>query len=129
MSETVEEVISPAPEAPTPLSIDEVLVDLRGFGIEEFEEIRTITVAGKTLQLKIANVPTEADLTAVIAVDGYKNYQFFQEVKIELLSRSINEVDISKMTPIQRRVTDPIDGFPKDIQVVLLGLIKSWGLE
>lgn len=135
MSETAEDVIQASPEAqevPVPQSIDDILADLRGFGIEEFEEILTLTIAGKTVQLKLANVPTEADLTAIIAVDGFKNYQFFQEVKIELLSRSItwiNGVDIRKLTKVERRVTDPIDGLPKDIQVVLLSLIKSWGLE
>jgi hypothetical protein len=130
MIEPVEQLNNP--EEPIPLSVSDVLADLRGFGIEEFEEILTLTISGKTIRIKLSNVPTDGDLMAMVAVEGMKNYAFFQEVKIELLSRAItwiNGIDINKLTKLERRVKDPEDGLPKDIQVVLRGLIKSWGLE
>jgi hypothetical protein len=129
MSESAEKT---TPVENTPMSLDQVLADLRGFGIEEFEEILTLTIAGKKLQMKLSNVPTDGDLTAMLAVEGLKNYAFFQEIKVELLSRAItwlNGIDIAKLTKLERRVIDPSDGLPKDIQVVLRNLIKSWGLE
>ena len=116
----------------TPLSLDDVLADLRGFGIEEFEEVLKIDIAGKTLQLKMANIPTEQDLIAMLAVEGSKGYIFFQEIKVELLSRSItwiNGIDISNLVGQARIVIDRKDGFPKDVQVVLRDTIKSWGQE
>jgi hypothetical protein len=116
----------------TPASLSEVIADLRGFGIEEFEEILTLEIGGKQVRLKLANVPTDQDLTAMLAVEGTKGYVFFQEIKVELLSRSItwiNGVDLRKLEGKDRLVVDPKDGFPKDIQVILRDTIKGWGIE
>jgi hypothetical protein len=68
----------------------------------------------------------------MLAVEGSKGYVFFQEIKVELLSRSItwiNAIDLRKLVGKDRLVIDPKDGLPKDIQVVLRDTIKSWGIE
>jgi len=120
------------PTEKTPASLSDVLADLRGFGIEEFEEVLTLDIAGKKLQIKMSNVPTDQDLIAMLAVEGSKGYVFFQEIKVELLSRAvtwINGVDISKLEGRDRLVVDRRDGFPKDIQVIIRDTIKSWGVE
>jgi hypothetical protein len=112
--------------------LNEVIADLRGFGIEEFEEILTLECGGKKVRIKLANIPTDQDLTAMLAVEGSKGYIFFQEIKVEILSRSItwiNGVDLRKLAGKDRLVTDPKDGLPKDIQVVLRDTIKGWGIE
>ena len=93
----------------TPASLADVLADLRGFGIEEFEEILTMDISGKKLQIKMSNVPTDQDLIAMLAVEGTKGYVFFQEIKVELLSRAvtwINGVDIGKLQGKDRLVID-----------------------
>jgi len=116
----------------TPASLADVLADLRGFGIEEFEEILTMDISGKKLQIKMSNVPTDQDLIAMLAVEGTKGYVFFQEIKVELLSRAvtwINGVDIGKLQGKDRLVIDRRDGFPKDVQIILREVIKSWGIE
>jgi len=116
----------------TPASLADVLADLRGFGIEEFEEILTMDISGKKLQIKMSNVPTDQDLIAMLAVEGTKGYVFFQEIKVELLSRAvtwINGCDISKLEGKDRLVIDRRDGFPKDIQIIIRDTIKSWGIE
>ena len=116
----------------TPASLADVLADLRGFGIEEFEEILTMDIGGKKLQIKMSNVPTDQDLVAMLAVEGLKGYVFFQEIKVELLSRAvtwINGVDIGKLQGKDRLVIDRRDGFPKDVQIILREVIKSWGIE
>jgi len=116
----------------TPASLADVLADLRGFGIEEFEEILTMDIGGKKLQIKMSNVPTDQDLVAMLAVEGLKGYVFFQEIKVELLSRAvtwINGVDIGKLQGKDRLVIDRKDGFPKDVQIIIRDTIKSWGVE
>ncbi len=120
-------------EVPTvPLSVNDILADLKGFGIEDFEDVITMTSGTKTVQLKIANVPTEEERLALIAVEEFKGYHWLQEVKCEILSRSvswINGVNIRTLTPQERKVVDPTDGSERDIQVVLRSLIKGWGQE
>jgi hypothetical protein len=41
-----------AVEERKPASLSEVIADLRGFGIEEFEEILTLEIGGKQVPLK-----------------------------------------------------------------------------
>lgn len=118
--------VTPAP------SIGDILADLKGFGIEDFQEVLTIQSGGKELRLKLSNLPTDEDIQAILAVEGSKGYAFFQEVKIEILSRSIswiNDVDIRALTPRERVVKDPKDGNLRDIQVILRDTIRSWGQE
>ena len=114
-------------------SIDDIIADLRGFGVEELEEPLVLTVGAKTVRIKFSNIPTEDDLQALVAVEGAKGYIFFQEVKLEILSRAIswiNGISIRQLSPNQRFVADPTDGgIVKDIQVVLRQTIRSWGTE
>jgi hypothetical protein len=115
-----------------PLSVNDILADLKGFGIEDFEDVITMKSGTKQVQLKIANIPTEEERVALLAVEEFKGYAWLQEIKCEILSRSvswINGINIRALAPEQRRVVDPIDGQQKDIQVVLRGIIKGWGQE
>jgi hypothetical protein len=117
---------------PVPHSLNEVLADLKGFGIEEFDEILTITSNGKQVRLRIANIPSEEERMALLAVEDLKGYLWMQQVKKELISRSvswINGVDLRALKPVERLVTDPTDGLPKDIQVVIRELLGTWGQE
>lgn len=116
----------------TPENINDILADLKGFGIEDFEDVITMQSGEKTVQLKISNVPTEQERLALIAVEEFKGYNWLQEVKCEILSRSIswiNGIQIRSLTPAQRLVKDPNDDSDRDIQVVLRGIIKGWGQE
>jgi hypothetical protein len=108
-------------------SLGDVIADLRGFGIEDFEEILILEIAGKKLQLKLSNIPTDQDLIAMLAVEGSKGYVFFQEIKVELLSRAvtwINGCDIRHLEGKDRLVRDK-QGLQKDVQVVLRDTIKK----
>jgi hypothetical protein len=69
---------------------------------------------------------------SLLAVEDLKGYLWMQQVKKELISRSvswINGVDLRALKPVERLVTDPTDGLPKDIQVVIRELLGTWGQE
>lgn len=119
-------------EQVVPKSLDEVIAGLKGFGIEEFEEILTLDAGGQTVKIRVSNIPSEDEMAALIAVEGTKGYLWVQKVKCEILSRAISWIDgvsIRKLTAKQRFVTDPTDGLQKDIQVVLRNLLLGWGQE
>jgi hypothetical protein len=127
-------VIAPTEEAAAPLSLDDVIAGLKGFGIEEFEEILTIKSKGRDLRVKVANIPTSEEMFAVQAADEFKGYLWIKRVKVELISRSISwidGIDIHGLAPAQRFVPDPTDPDKKlrDIQVVLRNIIMGWGQE
>ena len=122
--------VNPVEEAPK--SLDEVIASLKGFGLEDFEEILTIPCGKTSVRLRIGNIPTEEERLSHLAVDGLKGFIWMQQIKVEILSRSItwiNGVDIRKLKPVERYVTDPTDGQAKDIQVVLRNLLSTWGQE
>ena len=125
-----EELSSPTEESPK--SLDEIVARLLGFGIEENEEILTLKSAGKTVRLRVSNIPTQDEMTALIAAEELKGYAWIQQVKCEILSRAITWIDgvsIRTLPPEKRLVVDPADKVQKDIQVVLRNVILGWGQE
>jgi hypothetical protein len=130
------DAIAPAPveAAAPPKSLDEVVSGLKGFGIEEFEEILTLRSNGKVLKLKISNIPTAEEMLAVQAGDDLKGYLWIKRVKVEIISRSItwvDGIDILNMPKENRFVPDPTDPnrAMRDIQVVLRNVLMGWGQE
>jgi hypothetical protein len=134
------EIVSHSEESP--FSLDDIVADLKGFGIEDLEEIITIkTKAGKAVKLRISNIPTTDEMNSLLAVEGQKGYIWVKSVKIEILSRAISWVNgrsLRTLTQDQRLVVDPtaVDeetGRPvkvtRDIQVVFRNLLKGWGEE
>jgi hypothetical protein len=118
-----------------PNSIDDIIAALTGFGIEDNEEILTIKASGREHRLRISNIPSEAEMMSLLAVEDSKGYTWVQKVKIEILSRAISHIDginIRTLTPQQRLVKDPTDKKPllkKDVQVVLRNILFGWGQE
>ena len=49
----------------TPKSMDEVIRGLKGFGLEENEEILSFNAGGRTVRLRISNIPTEQEIKAL----------------------------------------------------------------
>jgi hypothetical protein len=129
----LDQIAPAAPPAEAPKSLDEIIAGLRGFGIEEFEEILTIKCKGRNLRVKISNIPTTEEMLSIQAVEEFKGYLWIKRVKVELLSRAItwiDGVDILALKPEERFVTDPTDdGKVRDIQVVLRNVIMGWGQE
>lgn len=129
------EAIAPAAqEQAAPKSLDEVVAGLKGFGIEEFEEILTLRSKRGDVRLKIANVPTSDEMLAVQAAEDLKGYLWIKRVKVELISRSvtwIDGLDIRSLPPEKRFASDPTDPnrAVRDIQTVLRNLIMGWGQE
>jgi hypothetical protein len=117
-----------------PKSLDEIIAGLRGFGIEENEEILTIQASGREVRLRISNIPTEEEILALFSVEEFKGYAWVPRIRCEILSRAISWIDgtdIRALKGLQRLVVDPTDstGARKDIQVVLKNIIMSWGPE
>ena len=116
-----------------PKSLDEVIAGLKGFGIQECEEILTIKATdGRDVRLRISNVPTSEEMAAVLTADEFKGYSWVKKVKIELLSRAISwidGIDIRKLSADKRFAKDPTDGQVRDVQLVLRNLINGWGQE
>jgi len=130
------ETIAPASteQEAAPKSLDDVVAGLKGFGIEDFEEILTLKSKGRDLRIKISNIPTSEEMFSVQAADEFKGYLWIKRVKVELISRAISwidGIDIRNIATEKRFVPDPSDPNKavRDIQVVLRNTIMTWGQE
>jgi hypothetical protein len=119
-----------------PKSLDEVVAAMCGFGLEEVEEIIQFDASGKTVSLRISNIPTEQEIKALLAAEEYKGYAWIQRIRCEILSRAVtwaNGISIRNLTPEQRIVTDCTSKEEKkpkvDVQVVLRNIFLGWGQE
>jgi hypothetical protein len=128
-------VVAPVNNTPeTPKSIDEIIAGLRGFGIEENEEILTVQASGRVVRLRISNIPTEQEMQALLATEEYKGYAWVPRIRCEILSRAISWIDgvnVHNLEGIARLVVDPTDkdGTRRDIQIALRNIILGWGPE
>jgi hypothetical protein len=130
----LETIASASVEQEAPKSLEDVVAGLKGFGIEDFEEILTLTSKGKKLRVKVANIPTTEEMVAVQAADEFKGYLWIKRVKVELISRAISwidGIDIRNLAVESRFVSDPTDPNKavRDVQVVLRNTIMTWGQE
>lgn len=119
-------------EDAAPMTLDDVILGLKGFGLEENEEILTFVASGRTVKVRISNIPTEQEMEALIATEGFKGYTWIQRVRCEILSRAITWMQgtsIRDLTPAQRIVTDPTTGKKCDIQVAMRNILMGWGQE
>lgn len=115
-----------------PLTLDEIVAGLIGFGIEECETPIIINSGPHKVELVFSNTCVEEERLALLACEEFKGYTWMQQTKVEIISRSIaklNGVSIHLLKGKDRLVVDPTDGMKKDIQVVLRELVKSWGQE
>lgn len=128
MSETTQAAVAER----TPANLSEVLDDLQGFGIEECEEILTVTSGKRTMRFKFSNISTDEDLQSNLATEEAKGYEHFQRIKAEILSRAIswiNGVDLRALEGPSRLVLDPTTGDKVDFRAGLRRTILSWGVE
>lgn len=124
--------LQPAEVSTEPLSIEDVIAGLRGFGIEENEEILTFNSRnGKKVRLRITNMPTDEEIKALVATEEFKGYAWVQRIRVEILSRSISWIDGMDIRALreQKTVVKDSDGVKRDIQVVLRNVIMGWGQE
>lgn len=115
-------------------SLEDIIAGIRGFGLENYEEMLTLESKGKKVSLRISNISTEEEISALLATETAKGYTWVQLIKCEMLSRSISWIDgvnIRELEGAARFVPDPTDTAKakKDIQVVLRNVIAGWGEE
>jgi len=120
--------------ASAPKSLEEVILGLKGFGIEENEEILNFEASERKISLRISNIPTEQEMKALVATEEFKGYAWVQRIRCEMLSRAvtwINGISIKDLAPEQRIVTDPTtpDKARCDVQVALRNILLGWGQE
>ena len=112
------------------LTLDQILSDLKGFGIEDTEEPITLKASGRLISVKLSNLPNETEIEALMAAEGLKGHIWISRIKCDILAKSIswlNGVNLKEDAGIF--VTSPITGIEGHIRPVLRDMILGWGQE
>lgn len=113
----------------TTRTLDDIIGGLKGFGISECEEIITLEVGSKKVNLRISNLPVEEELNALLASDEFKGHMWIQRIRAEVISRSISWINGMSITG-DELVTHPLrDNINANIRVVLRDILLTWGIE
>jgi cellobiose-specific phosphotransferase system component IIA len=124
-----EQVIDPNT---TPRSIDDIIAGLTSVGIEEFAEPILIPCQDRTIEIRLENIPPEAERFALMAVGDVKGHAWMQGVKLEILCRSISYIDglnVKKLRQENTLLKSPYDGTLQQAHVLVRNLLDHWGQE
>lgn len=116
------------PQAHPTMSLDELIADLKGFGIEDTTDPIKIYASGKKVEIKMANIPNEQELEVLFATEEFKGHAFVARVKCEILARAISWINGQKIES-DAWVVDPTTGQESTIRVALRNLLLGWGQE
>ena len=116
------------------VSLGELLSDLRGFMIEENEDVITVTSSGKDLSIRLSNICTDDEITSLILCQDKTGVNWIQSIKIEILARSIvklNDVPITRDSVVVHPLQTDANGETKIVPAVtaIRDIIRTWGQE
>lgn len=109
-------------------AFDALLEEIKHFGILECEEILTINLGNKQVQLRFANISDEDDIFAQVKAEGMKGFPWVQHVRSEILARActrINGLDL-EANPYAK---DPYTGEQRETRAILADMFRRWGSE
>ena len=112
----------------SPEDLDALLADIHGFGITDNEDIITITVAGRTVRLRISNLSNEDEVFSMLRVDGLKGYPWIHSVRCELLARAITWINGVKIHD-GLYAKDPYGSGERPVRLILVDTLRRWGQE
>lgn len=117
-------------ESMTNLEFDQLLNDLRGFGITSNEDLISINVRGRELKLQVANISPDDEIFAMERTTGLKGYAWVQRMRCEILAKAISAINGVRVDSVPY-ATDPFkpEAGDRPTRLILVDLISGWGQE
>lgn len=110
-------------------TLDEIIKDLKGFGITESEEIITLNVGSRVVKLRISNLPAEEEINALLGAEEFKGHMWVQRIRAEILARAISWINGTPITG-DEYIAHPLkEHISMNIRVVLRDILMTWGVE
>lgn len=112
----------------TNVEFDQLLNDLRGFGIASNEDVITIKVRGRELRLQVANISPDDEIFAMERTTGLKGYSWVQRMRCEILAKAITAINGVRVDDVPYAL-DPVTKSDRPTRLILVDLIAGWGQE
>lgn len=124
MTETKE----PLEEPLDPASIDAILEGIRGFGIADTEQMVTMTVKGRTVNLRLSNLSPEDEIHSLIANSELKGHPWVQRMRCDLLAKAVTWINGVPVTD-DLFATDPYTKEDRTVRAILRDMFARWGAQ
>jgi hypothetical protein len=108
--------------------LDGILDELKSFGIADTEDIITMEIRGKKVQLRLATISDDDDMFAQSRSADYKGYMWVQRMRAEILARAITWMNGVQLSLIPYS-TDPYTGEQRDTKLILADVLMKWGQQ
>jgi hypothetical protein len=128
MAELNPEAATPTLEVLDPEAIDQILADLRGFGIADTEQMISLTVKGRAISLRLANLCVDDEIQALIANLELKGHAWVHQMRCDLLSRATTWINGVRVTE-DMVAKDPLTHQDRPIRPLLRDLYLRWGFQ
>lgn len=122
------ELNPPTPGTLSPGEVADILADLKSFGITDAEEIITLNIKGKKVQLRVSNVSNDDEIFAQLRTDGLKGYSWVQRMRCEILAKAITWINGVNLAEVDYAI-DPYSGDERPIRLILVDMLIKWGQE
>jgi hypothetical protein len=122
------DITPPAPGALSPEDVAAILADLKTFGIADNEEIITLTVKGKKVNIRVANVSNDDEIFSQIRTEGLKGFAWVQRMRCEILARAVTWLNGVNLAEVEYAL-DPYSKEERPIRLILADMFMKWGQE
>ena len=117
------------PTAMTDLDMNTILEDLKFFGIEDHEEVLTMTVKGKTVRLRLSNISNEDEIWSMNRASELKGYAWVQGIRCEILANAVTWINGLSVASVPYAKC-PITGEERETKAILADMFRmKWGQE
>lgn len=127
MSEPTTPEITPQEEM-SQEALDSLLNDLKGFGITDNEQIVTLTVDNRRLQIRLSNLSNDDEIFGMLRAEGLKGYPWIHRLRCELLAKAITWMNGVKIHD-GLYAKDPYGDGDRPVRLILVDLLLRWGQE
>lgn len=107
-------------------AIDQILADLAGFGIADTEQMITITVKNRKVDLRLTNLSVDDEIQALLANLEVKGHVWVHQMRCDLLSKAISFINGAAITE-STTALDPKTKDERPIRPLLRDLLLGWG--
>lgn len=113
-----------------PDEVESVIADLQGFGISDTDQLITMKVGGRAVNLRLANLSVDDEIQALLANHEIrdKGHVWIHQMRCDLLSRAVTWINGVRVTE-DLVLRDPVTGSDRPIRPILRDTFLRWGYQ
>lgn len=118
------------PDVMDPVEVERIIADLQGFGISDTEQLITMKVGNRTVNLRLANLSVDDEIQALLANHEIrdKGHVWIHQMRCDLLSRAVTWINGVRVTE-DLVLHDSYAGKDRPVRPILRDTFLRWGYQ